>query len=115
PRDGRPGLRDRAHRARHDLRVDAHGRQPWQQHVELPEAHQRLTADERQVDGAVLAHGIEDAVDERLALEIGELAQRDLTSEVVVAVRVAARTTQRTLARDFYGQVRAVALENSSP
>ena len=43
----------------------------------------------------------EHAVDEGLALEVADLAERDVAAEVIVAVGVAARTLQRALARDF--------------
>ena len=55
------------------------------------------------------------AVDEFLALEIADLAQRELAAEMIVAVRVAAGTAQRTLARDFDGQRRRVAREDPTP
>ena len=57
----------------------------------------------------------EHAVDEFLALEVGELAEHHASTEVVVAVGVAARAAQRTLASDLDGEVRTIALENPAP
>ena len=75
--------------------------EPRQQHVELAVAHERLAADDRQVQRPHPAHHVHHAVDQRLALVVRQLAQDDAAAEVLVAVRVAARTSQRTLTRDL--------------
>ena len=46
-------------------------------------------------------HERQHAVDERLALEVAELAQRSVAVQVIVAVRIAAGALQRALARDL--------------
>jgi hypothetical protein len=43
----------------------------------------------------------EDAIDQRLALEVANFAQGDTAAKVLVVVGVAAGTPERTLARDF--------------
>ena len=80
------------HRARHDLRVDALRRELRQEHVELAVAHERFAADDRQLHRAMTRDEIEHAVDERLALEVGQLPQHDAAAEMIVAVGVAAGT-----------------------
>src|SRR5207244_13299806 len=55
------------------------------------------------------------AVDQRLPGVIADLTERDPAPEVLVRVRVAAGTSQRTLARDLDGEGRTVALENAAP
>ena len=57
----------------------------------------------------------ENAVDELLPLVVADLAEGDLTAQVIVAVGVAPRAMQRTLARDFDGERRTVATENPAP
>ena len=57
----------------------------------------------------------EDAVDELLALEVADLAQREVAAEMIVAVGVAAWTVQRALARDLDGKRWSVAGEDASP
>ena len=63
----------------------------------------------------MLADELDDAVDERLSLEIAQLAQGEAAAEMLVAVRVTARAAQRTLARDLDRERRRVAGENSTP
>ena len=63
----------------------------------------------------VLVDERDDAVDELLAFVVADLAQRDVAAEVVVAVRIAARTVERTLACDFNRQSGHVARENATP
>ena len=55
------------------------------------------------------------AVDELLALEVANLAQREVAAQVVVAVGIAAGTVQRALARDFDRERGRVAAEDPSP
>jgi hypothetical protein len=57
----------------------------------------------------------QDAVDQLLTFEIADFAERELAAEMIVAVRVAAGTAQRTLACDFDGKCRYIANENSTP
>ena len=52
---------------------------------------------------------------ELLALEVADLAQRDVAAEMIVAVGVAAGTAQRTLAGDFDRERRSVAGEDATP
>ena len=48
---------------------------------------------------------VEDAVDERLSLAIGEGPERLLAAEMLVAIGVAARTSQRTFLGCLNGEV----------
>ena len=83
--------------------------------LELAESHERLAADDRQMQRPPLLDEIEHAVDEFLSLVVGELAQHDVAAEMRVAVRVTARTPERTLARDLDRQIRAIPLQDPAP
>jgi hypothetical protein len=67
------------------------------------------------VEGAVFPHEVENAVDEIVAAIIVNLAERGLTTEMVVAVGVAAWTMQRAFARDLDGEQRGVPFQNGAP
>ena len=95
--------------------VHAHRGELRQQHLELAKSHERLAADDRQMQRPMPAHDVEHAVDELLPLVVGQLPQHDVAAEMRVAVGVAARTTQRTFARDFDGEIRPVPLKNEAP
>ena len=86
-----------------------------QQGVQLAEAHQRLAADDREVDRLVLVDQLQHALHERVALVVGDLAQRDVAAEMIVAEGIAARATQRTLTRDFDRQVRRAPAQDLVP
>src|SRR5690606_33559709 len=115
PRNGGPLGGNRTDGARHHLDVEAAGRQLRQQLVELPEPHQRLTADDGDVYRLVAIDERVHAVDERLPLEVAHLPQRRRAAEVIVAVRVAAGTTEGTLTGDFDRQGRWIPTENPPP
>ena len=104
-----------AHGARDDLHVNPAFRQQRQQRVQLAVADERLAADNRQMKRPVPIDEREDAVDELLALEVADLPQRQLPAEVVLAVGIAARTLQRTLARDLDGKRRRVSRQHATP
>ena len=57
----------------------------------------------------------EHAVDQLLALEVADLAQRDVAAEVVVVVGVASRALQRALTGDFQRQRRCISRQDPSP
>ena len=96
-----PLLGNFADGARDQLHVNAAIRQDRQQRPELSVADQRLSTDDRQVQGPMLVDQTEHPVDQFLALEIAQLAEVDLAAEMLVAVRIAAGAAQRTLARDL--------------
>ena len=106
---------DRPHRARDHLHVHAHGGELWQQRLELAEPHERLAADDRQMQRPMASDDVEDAVDQFLSLEVRELTQDDVAAEVLIAVGVAARAPQRALARDLDRQVGPIAREDPAP
>src|SRR5262245_9625163 len=58
---------------------------------------------------------IDHAVDERLTFEVAYFTKRQLAAEVIVAVRIAPRTSQRTFARDLDRQRRYVTGEDATP
>ena len=82
---------------------------------ELAVAHQRFAADDRDVKRPVPIDEVEHAVDEFLSFEVAHLAERDVAAEMIVAVRVAAGTAQRALARDLDRERGRVAGENPTP
>ena len=110
-----PGLGYGPDGARDDLRVDAHRREFRQHLVQFAKAHQRLAADDGQVHGLVPADEAQDAVDERLPLEISKLAQHDVAAPMRVAIGVAARTAERAFTRDPDGEIRPIASQDPAP
>ena len=86
-----------------------------QQRLELAEPDERLATDNRKVHRPMALDDVQHAVDELLSLEVRELAQHDVAAEMRVAVGVAARAAQRTLARDLDRQVRLVPCEDPAP
>ena len=114
-RQAAPLERNLAHRARHELHVDAALGQQRQQRVQLAVAHQRFAADDRDVQRTMAIDEREDAVNQLLTLEVADLAQRDLAAEMIVAVGVAAGAVQRALARDLDGERGRVASEDPAP
>src|SRR5262249_47983399 len=110
-----PRGRDLTDGTRHELGVDAAGREPRQQLVELAVAHDGLAAHDREVQRAMLVDKRHDAVDEGLALEVADLAQRDVAAEMVVAVRVATGAMERALSSDFNRECWHVPCEDPSP
>ena len=83
--------------------------------VELAKPHERFAADDRQMQWLQPVDDVDHAVDQFLALVVGKLSQNDVAAEVGVAIGVAARAPQRTLARDLNRQVRPVAREDAPP
>jgi len=110
-----PRGRNRPHGARNHLRVHAHPGHLRQQDIELTEPHERLAADDREVDRTVHLHGPQHAVDEGLTFEVREIAEHHAAAEVCVVVRVASWTTERTLAGDFNREVRAIPAQDLAP
>jgi hypothetical protein len=78
-------------------------------------ANERFAADDGQVQRPVLVDEREDAVDQRLAFQVADIAERDRSTEVIVAVGITARAAERTLAGDFNREVRSIAKQNLAP
>src|SRR6202022_1912380 len=76
---------------------------------------QRFAADDGDVKRTVLADQRENALDQFLSLEIADLTQRSFAAEMVVAVRIAARTLERTFAGDLDRQSGRVARQDPAP
>jgi hypothetical protein len=72
-----------------------------QDSAKLAVTHKRLAADNRDVKGTLAIDERHEARDQFVAFVVGETAQRDAAAEMIVAVGVAAGTTQWTLARDL--------------
>src|SRR6478735_6256090 len=106
---------DRAYRAGHELGVDAAIGETRQDFVQLPKAHERLTADDREMQGFVFVDQGEEAIDELLALEVAHLPKRDAAAEVFVAVCIAPRAPQRALASDFNREGGTITCEYAAP
>ena len=110
-----PFDRDRADRARDELRVDAHVRELRQKFVQLAIPDERFAADDGEVKSAVLAHEPQDFGDQRFALVVRDLAQVDVAAEMIGPVGIAAGAAQRTFSRNLDGQVRGVARQDAAP
>jgi hypothetical protein len=76
---------------------------------------QRLAADERNVKRLVFAHEREDAIYERVTVEVAELAESDSAAQVLVTIGIAPGTAERALASDFDGEQGNSAGEDASP
>ncbi len=77
--------------------------------------NERLAADERDVNGLVLADELQHTIDERVTAEIAELAQGDIAAEVRVTIGVTAGTTERALASDLDGEQWYATGEDTTP
>ena len=97
------------------VRVDAACRQLGEDLAEFLEADERLAADDRQVERFVVIDQRHEARDELVALVVADAAQGDLTTEVFVAVCVAARAPERALLGDLDGDVRPVSGQDAAP
>jgi hypothetical protein len=75
-----------------------------QQLVQLTEANQRLAADDGDVDRPVAIDQRVHSVDQRLALEVADLAQSGHATQVIVSVCVAAGAAQWALTCDLDGE-----------
>ena len=83
--------------------------------LQLAEPDERLAADDRDVNRLLLVDDRENAIDEFLSFVVGDLSERDVAAEVLVAVGVAARAAERAFARDFDREGGIVAAEDASP
>jgi hypothetical protein len=86
-----PGGGNWADGARDHLYLHIHVRQFRKQEVEFAITHQRLTAYDREVQGAEAAHQSQDALHQRLASMVTELDEGARSSQVLGLVRVTAR------------------------
>ena len=110
-----PLRRDGNHGAGDDERENIHAAQRGKDAAEFAVADERFAADKRNVNRLVLAHETQHAVDERVAAQIVELAERGFAAEVRIAVGITARAGERTFARDFDREHGNFAGENISP
>src|SRR5262245_15445580 len=60
-------------------------------------------------------HEIDHAIDERLPFEIAYFTKRQVAAKMIVAVRIASRTPQRTFACDLDRQRRLIAGQDATP
>jgi hypothetical protein len=78
-------------------------------------ADQRLSTDDREMKRTVSAYETENTVNERVAAQVIQLSKSNAAAQVISAVRIATRSVQRTLPRDFEGQQRTVTAEHPPP
>jgi hypothetical protein len=78
-------------------------------------ADHRFPADQRDVQGPVLAHETQNAIDQLISAEVIELAQSDSAAEVRIAVGVASGTAQRAFPRNLDRQERDSAGQDPAP
>src|SRR5215210_4139381 len=95
--------------------MDAACGQQRQNRVQLLVPHERFAADNRYVQRPMTIDQIDDAVDQRLALEVADFAERQVAAQVIVAIGVAARAVQRAFTRDLDRQRRLIPGEDSTP
>ena len=113
--DLRPLRRDGANGAGDELDFDAHLIQLRQQDIQFAEPHQRLAANDREVERAVTANQRQHSVNQLLAFVIGKRAQRPALPEMFGLVSVTSRAAQRALAGDLDRQHRMMAAQNAAP
>jgi hypothetical protein len=94
--------RDGPYSAGYDLGVDTHSRQPRENFVELAETNQWFASDDRNMEGPVRFDEREEARHELGALEIADLPQRDVTTEMFISVGVTAGAFKGTFAGNLY-------------
>ena len=107
-RDGNDGAGD-------DECENIHAAQDGKDAAEFFVADERFAADKRDVNRLMLANEIHHAVDERVAAEIVELAERGFAAEVRIAVGITARAGERTFTSDFDREHGDFSSENISP
>src|SRR5262245_60995217 len=83
--------------------------------VQLSIADERFAAHDGDVKRPMLLDECEHAVDEVLALEVAQLAQRDVASQVLITVGIAPGTSQRTLARNLNRERWNISTEDLAP
>jgi hypothetical protein len=86
-----------------------------QDRVQFLVAHERFAADNRQMQRLVLGDQPHHAVDEFLTLEVAHLTERQVSTEVVVAVRITSGASQRAFASDLERERWCVAGEDPTP
>jgi hypothetical protein len=86
-----------------------------QQLIQLAIPDEGLSAHDGHVQGPVAIHEREYTIDERLALEVGDFAQRDTAPEVIVTKGVAAWAPERAFASDLYRERRGISSQNPAP
>lgn len=94
---------------------DAHLVQGRENAVQFAMADHRFPADQGDVQGLVLAHKAQYAIDQLISAEVIEFAQRDAAAEMRIAIGVASRAAQRALPGDLDRQHRDSARQDSSP
>ena len=98
-----------------DQRENIHAAENRENAAEFFVADERFAADQRNVNGLVLADEIDDTVDESVAAEIVELPKSGFAPEVRIAIGITAGTGERAFASDFNGEHGDFAGENISP
>src|SRR5690349_19415719 len=67
------------------------------------------------MQGLDAVHYVEDTVDERLSFPVTQTAQRDVSAQMGIVVRIAARAAQGALLGDLNGKRRGQTLKDFSP
>ena len=101
--------------ARHELRVYASFGHLRQDRVEFLVSDQRLASHDRDVQRPEAIDERHESRDQLVAFVIGQPSERDVATEMLIAVGVATRTSQRALLRDLDRDVRAVSSKNAAP
>ena len=83
--------------------------------AELAISHERLAADDRDVQRLVAIDHRHEPGDQFIALVVGEATKRYVAAEMLVAVGVAAWTPKRTFACDFDREVGTIARTGCGP
>jgi hypothetical protein len=85
------------------------------QHLELSISNQRIAAHKRKMKRFQAIDNLQHTIDKSLPFSVMQTSERDLTSKVLIIVRVAPGTAKRAFFRDFDGERGLFALQYLSP
>jgi hypothetical protein len=95
--------------------VNAAPGKPGQKDIQFAIADQRITADDGEMQRAILVHESENIGYEGITFVVRELPERKAFTRMTKLIRIAAGTTEWTFPGNFYRQRRASTAENPAP
>ena|SRR5437870_6634888 len=112
--DFRPLERNSTNSAGDELNMNFACLELRQNVIQFSEPHQRLSANDGDMQWLVAIHQFDKPPNKFRSLEVADLVQQN-PADVFVAVRIATRTAQRAFLGDLYRQEGSAARENSFP
>jgi hypothetical protein len=96
-----PAAGNDAEGAGYNLHMDTALHEPRHQNLEFSIPYKRIATDDREVQGFLAVDYIENTIDERVPLEVGQIPQRLCAAEMVIFIGITTGASQGTLASDF--------------